>query len=548
MDHSQAAKQALKGQRRQEVLAQCTEAQRAWERQPGRNLVLLFDGTSNILGNNRDTNVVKLLRLVRKTPRQVVYYDPGVGTANEYPQAGMLSHLRMRLRQVKGLAMGEGAFENIGQAYEFLCRSYQPGDRIWLFGFSRGAFTARAVGGMVNMFGLVQAAGLPLVQSLVRTYFAEHSPERDAFAADVVEHFALGCTPLLHFTGAWDTVETIGLGGITITNSSRIEHKRFVHIRHALAIHETRRKFRPREYTRPEFTPDEACQRSFQQRWFRGSHSDVGGSHREDGLSNIALNWMIAEARACGLDIAEGRHAEDPRLAMHDQVLDAPLWVLTGMNARDRRASGADLHESAQPLAGATPAQRRGSWLARHVGTLLLAAMLVVGWFTVQAGNAACTLPASAPAWLHWLPSQMQLLAPWAQSLGLQCSADGIRRAIGLDWFFIPLYWLWLAHPLAWSLRRWCRQGILSGKLLAAPLRLAPAGMWLLLAADVLENAWTLALPAHAWLVMLLCVVKLAALGWVAGAILSGLAVPASGTQHARLPADEGERAAAPLP
>ena len=139
---------------RKDILTQCIAADAQWAEKPGRNLVLLFDGTGNILGNQQDTNVVKLLRMLGKghdpsgkEPTQLVYYDPGVGTTNEFPADGIVSEAKNQLRQLAGLALGNGVFPNIAEAYRFLVNTYQRGDRIYLFGFSRGAFTAPPAAG-----------------------------------------------------------------------------------------------------------------------------------------------------------------------------------------------------------------------------------------------------------------------------------------------------------------------------------------------------------------------------------------------------------------
>ena len=303
---------------RAEVLAECVAADQRWAEQPGRNLVLLFDGTGNILGNQQDTNVVKLLRMLGKgrdpsgqAPTQLVYYDPGVGTANEFPADGLFSKARNKARQLAGLALGSGVFPNMAEAYRFLVNTYQRGDRIYLFGFSRGAFTARAVAGMINMYGLIHTEGLPLIETLVRTYFAPRgrknqagTKSREAFARDVIDNFSLGRTPLVHFVGVWDTVEAIGsglMGGIRITNSTDFDRKRFAHVRHAMSLHESRSKYTPRRYEDPHFTAQEQPWRSYDQRWFRGVHSDVGGSYARDGLSDLTLAWMVDQAVAQGL-------------------------------------------------------------------------------------------------------------------------------------------------------------------------------------------------------------------------------------------------------
>ncbi|MDM0022095.1 DUF2235 domain-containing protein [Variovorax saccharolyticus] len=485
----------LEESRRAEVLAQCKEAKAAWDAKPGRNLVLFFDGTGNILGNSADTNVVKLMHmLVKRRPyvhaqEQIVYYDPGVGTTNEFPPAGFFARTRSLWQLVKGLALGQGAFENIAEGYEFLCRTYAPGDRIWLFGFSRGAFTARAVGGMVNMYGLVYPSGLSIVRTLVRTYFANTSPERNKFASDVIEHFSLGRTPLIHFSGMWDTVEAIGLtSGVAITNSTSLTYKRFAHIRHALALHETRHMYRAREYAEPQFTTDEKTVRSFKQIWFRGVHSDIGGSYRESGLSNITLNWMVNEARFCGLEINDVSVApEDPNQRMHDQTLDSPYWVLSGLNTRDRSKVGADIHASASPVQDARPARRSAeAWFVPTLGIelYLIAAMLLV---------------------IIW-------------------NLDG-ARAIDVDFALIAVYAVWLPIPAAWAIRRWGTHAIRGGYALpgiAGKVQLALVGAPL---ADLCENLVALQQPQDGWLRFWLAffsTVKFEFLAWTALVVAAG--------------------------
>lgn len=536
---------ALRAARRARTLELCKEAEAAWDHSPGRNLVLFFDGTGNVLGNSRDTNVVKLLRLLRKrrpyqkADEQIAYYDPGVGTHNDFPPAGIGARSRGLWQMLQGLALGQGAFENVSEGYEFLCREYRPGDRIWLFGFSRGAFTARAVGGMVNMYGLVYPSGLSMVRTLVRTYFAESKgdgegkalggtlDDRDKFAMDVIEQFSLGRTPLIHFTGVWDTVETIGLtGGVSITNSTELEHKKFVHVRHALALHETRQKYKPREYKAPKFTQDEATVRSFKQCWFRGVHSDIGGSYDDAGLSNITLNWMVEEARRCGLELAVGPPAvEVPQEPMHDQALDSPYWILTGLNARDRTKDDAPIHNSALPIAEATPAKRTTkSWLARNGGYVLaiIAAAILVQ--TMYAGGAACSFEAS-PAWVSSVPFAFQLLAPFAERLQIACTSSGVRTALLWDYALLAIYWLWLPYPVAWAIRRWCARAILAGLPLPPAAAKIHVALWLVLFADLLENILTWHLVGNPWLswpVAVLFAVKLVALTWTALVVVAG--------------------------
>lgn len=528
---------------RETVLQACITAESQWAREPGRNLVLLFDGTGNILGNQQDTNVVKLLRMLGKgrdpsgsAPTQLVYYDPGVGTANEFPADGVVSKARNRLRQLAGLALGNGVFPNIAEAYRFLVNTYQRGDRIYLFGFSRGAFTARAVAGMVNMYGLIHTEGLPLIETLVRTYFAPRerknqagTKSRRAFAHDVIDNFSLGRKPLVHFVGVWDTVEAIGLGGlgsVRISNSSDFASKRFVHVRHAMSLHESRSKYAPRRYKNPRFTDTEKPWRSYEQRWFRGVHSDVGGSYARDGLSNLALQWMVDEAFAKGLRVDRSQlRPGNPLSAMHDQTYDCPYWVWTGLNAR-RREPDDEVDPTARPVEAAVPADaapRTQPWRALGIALALCTAVLYAIVFYL--GSTACDL-GQAPAWVRALPSGFQLSAHWHADWGVACGDTGsVRRAIAWDWALLASYALWLAYPVAWALRRLVARAVPSGRPLGRIYRHVHWIMGALVASDVLENYATLHMHLPHWPTVLTVAsggAKLLALLLLAGVMASG--------------------------
>lgn len=502
---------------REAILAECIAADAQWAAKPGRNLVLLFDGTGNILGNQQDTNVVKLLRMLDKErdepgrePTQLVYYDPGVGTANEFPADSVASIVRDRVRQLTGLALGSGVFPNIAEAYKFLVHTYRPGDRIYLFGFSRGAFTARAVAGMINMYGLIHTEGLPLIETLVRTYFAPQgrknrsgTKSREAFARDVIDNFSLGRTPLVHFIGVWDTVEAIGsglLGGIQITNSTAFARKRFANVRHAMSLYESRSKYSPRRYLDPHFTERERGARSFDQRWFRGVHSDVGGSYARAGLSNLTLRWMVDEAFAKGLRVDRSQlQPGDPLTPMHDQAYDCPYWVWTGLNARARLPQDF-IDPTARPVDGAVPASavpRTQPW--RWIGVVLALITAVLFAITYSMGLQACDLDA-APGWVQGLPSGFQLSAHWHADWGVLCGGtDTVRRAIAWDWALLASYTLWLAYPVAWALRRMVARAVPPGWALGWLYRHAHWAMMALVVSDFAENFATLHMHHPYW-------------------------------------------------
>ena len=494
---SHAREDAEVAERRHAVLAQCRVAEAAWQQQPGRTLMLFLDGTGNMLGVNADTNVVKLFRAVDKSAaaRQIAYYDPGVGSANEFPAVGPLERHLRRAAQLVSLALGRGVFDNLAEAYRFLVENYRDGDRICIFGFSRGAFTARAVGGMVNMYGLVHPAGLAILPAMVRSYFSPKDAAnragrgREEFARDVAAHFSLDRRPLIHFVGVWDTVESVGLDlfgrGLKISNNPSIADKRFVHVRHALALHETRHKYAPRSYTAPDFDAEEQRHRSFDERWFRGNHSDVGGSYQDDGLSNVTLAWMMTEAAGCGLRFTQGPALPvNPLQPLHDQVRQVPFWAWTGLGSRPRKPAEL-LHPSAQPVGGAEPALSmrvtapRMYWL----GWVLGLAAAALGWQAAVHAHTACDQGAASYSLVL-----AQLFAPFLSPLGVNCDAGKVRLALAWDWGFGVAYGLLLAWLLAWGSRRAAPAAIAAGKPFGWLARQMPWLMLGLVGADALEN------------------------------------------------------------
>lgn len=332
------------------------ESVRSFGENSGRNLVVCCDGTGNIWKPGPDkTNVAKLFEVLEKSNDQITYYDPGVGTPDGALPGDVGGGIPCRdtLRRLGGLAWGDGVWTNVAEAYTFLLRNYQHGDRIFLFGFSRGAFTARAVSGLIHMFGLLREEHENLIPSILRVYRSKQpserlKAERARAAKEFKTNFARQFSAKngestqhvpIHFIGCWDTVESVGIWqflGATITSDPAVKPG-FHHVRHAMALDELRWSFKPRPYSPPAIPPSDVT-RSFKQVWFRGAHSDIGGGYREAGLSNIALHWMAREAHAHGLHIDMNRleaHETNPFDMLHDQILAMPAWVLAGMFQRD---------------------------------------------------------------------------------------------------------------------------------------------------------------------------------------------------------------------
>ena len=167
-----------------------------------KNIVVCCDGTSNQYGPE-NTNVLRLYSVISRDPIvQATFYDPGVGTFSAQP---MLTQVGTRFQRLLGLAFGRGLTQNILEAYGFLMQSWEPGDRIFLFGFSRGAYTARALAAMIHRVGLLHRDNRNLIPYADQIFKNEHPK-------DVVEGFrrtfARPCP--IHFIGVWDTVSSVG--------------------------------------------------------------------------------------------------------------------------------------------------------------------------------------------------------------------------------------------------------------------------------------------------------------------------------------------------
>ena len=211
-----------------------------------RQLVVFCDGTNNNLtGGRNDTNTVKLCELLAGSAdgAQLVFYDPGVGNPAELPGSTLVDGWHRWSERLAGLAFGRGVYENIAESYLFLMRNYRSGDEIYIFGFSRGAFTARSVAGLVNQFGILQPHMESMVITLVHVYFSDRSLDPAAARGIAAQTARLFVAPdarnvELQFVGVWDTVASVGMWPFSarFTALPTVGGKRFRHVRQALAL------------------------------------------------------------------------------------------------------------------------------------------------------------------------------------------------------------------------------------------------------------------------------------------------------------------------
>ena len=248
---------------------------------------------SRRIGKRKPTNVVKLVRAVLPCDHdgvpQISFYDKGVGT-----NWGIS-------KWIEG-ATGYGISRNIIETYQFLCLNYQPGDEIYIFGFSRGAFTARSLVGLLAKVGVLPKAQLfysPEAYKLYRTQ-ADATSFRD-------EHGCLDVT--VRLLGVFDTVGALGIPVAALNVVTRHLHRFHdvglspivEHAFHALALDEHRKQFAPTLWRPAQAVP----RKRLEQVWYAGVHSNIGGGYDPDGLANIPLHSMKNRAKSLGLAFDE---------------------------------------------------------------------------------------------------------------------------------------------------------------------------------------------------------------------------------------------------
>jgi uncharacterized protein (DUF2235 family) len=277
----------------------------------GKSIVVCCDGTGNEVEGNL-SNVLKLFRIVQKNAGQRIFYSPGIGTIGS---ADNWTRLKQDTKSVFELATGYGLDSEIIGAYRFICEEFESADNIFLFGFSRGAFTVRALAGFIHMVGLLPADQLNLA-SYALTAYKRSSEANDFSIAWNFSRVVGGRSAAIKFIGVWDTVASVSRADRVIPSLLTLPYtrtNRSVEVfRHAMAIDERRRMFRLNRWVDPQpfvANPFDLAapkvDQDIKQVWFAGSHSDVGGGYPEpqSGLSKYPLAWMIDEAVTRGLKI-----------------------------------------------------------------------------------------------------------------------------------------------------------------------------------------------------------------------------------------------------
>ena len=357
-----------------------------------KNIVICSDGTGNSAAKLHGTNVWRVFNAVnRHHPNkvQITYYDDGVGTDS------------VRLLRILGGAFGWGLQRNILQAYAFLVINYEPNDKIFLFGFSRGAFTVRSLAGLIGRCGLIDRtilmnarshrARTAMLHQILNAYRStkrigtnkgETIQEKESYIRQELGLSDLNTRSVrIHFVGVWDTVDAVGMPLDEMKEVigyvwARIFKRRLWHFNdlvphhcieyayQALALDDERRTFHPilwepkknplegtnhEDPTRHDTQP-RASGTCIRQVWFAGMHANVGGGYPRDGLAYVSLNWMIGNAERRGLILCQESKTrfteeEDVHGHMYNSRTGLRMFYRPALRNPYRRPRQLDVHE-----------------------------------------------------------------------------------------------------------------------------------------------------------------------------------------------------------
>ena len=331
---------------------------------PTKRIVICADGTWNDPEDEHPTNVLRMARAIRPDDQdglqQVVFYDWGVGSY----------HARIR-----GGVAGLGLMKNVQDCYRFIVQNYDQGDELFLFGYSRGAYTVRALAGFLNKCGILGRGSADKIPEAFRFYKKRRVKPTSDEATEWRRGHEIEKRGEVRFLGVWDTVGTLGIPTrvLAFVDEQDLFYdgelgSRVLTARHAVAIDEKREDFAPTLWDAKV-----GADVDIKQVWFAGVHSDVGGGSGPKGgqlLSDVALAWMAAEASACGLALEghlHGRTRGLHRAAAHRSYKS--FWRVLGKRPRTVPVDGL-VHESVKKRhddLGYEPAPLK-KWLVVHGG------------------------------------------------------------------------------------------------------------------------------------------------------------------------------------
>jgi len=323
-----------------------------------RRLIVCCDGTWQDLDTSYPTNVVKMAQAIKlvgdRGIPQILYYDQGIGTKSIGIQHSIIDFLT----RIVGGGLGLGIDQKIQTAYRFLCLNYQPGDEIYLFGFSRGAYTVRCLSGLIYNSGLLHRKFIRKIPQAYELYREKQNPDNAPKGKNAVEfRQKYGQDVPIKALCCWDTVASLGIPDIVnwLKLSEKFnERYRFFDSTvnstiekaiHAVAIDELRKAF---DVTLMENSSKRSSDQ-VKEVWFPGVHGSVGGGEQKNrGLSDAALLWMMEEVEKLGLDLDKSS-VEEPIKPDYKTFFDnqpQSFYRLAKINIREIPGNFEDLHAS----------------------------------------------------------------------------------------------------------------------------------------------------------------------------------------------------------
>ena len=283
-----------------------------------KRIIICSDGTWNRPEENIEedfpTNVLKFARGISPKDagdvKQVVFYDWGIGSYHD---------------KFSGGGFGDGLEKNVMDGYRFLVHNYEPGDEIYLFGFSRGAYTVRSLCGLLNNCNILKGSEANRIEEAFELYKNPEYTPMDEHTVNWRNQYSIESSHMVTFVGVWDTVGAMGLPfsffGLIKDQHRFYDNKlgsNIITARHALSLDERRDDFEPTIW-KPNDSVD------LKQVWFAGVHSDVGGGYKKDPdgtiLSDIPMRWLVKEAQSIGLTFEDFLFAAalNPTATQHDE-------------------------------------------------------------------------------------------------------------------------------------------------------------------------------------------------------------------------------------
>ncbi|MBN9608530.1 MAG: hypothetical protein BGO26_19150 [Actinobacteria bacterium 69-20] len=285
----------------------------------GKRLVICCDGTWNTKRQTSPTNVVRFCDMIvphgADGTEQRAFYHSGVGTG--------------RWDRLRGGAFGFGLSRIVKDAYRIVVNNYDPGDELFFLGFSRGAFTARSTAGLIRNAGILRRDQAAHIDDAYALYRTKEGPDAPA-AVEFRRQYSLSDRTPIRFIGVWDTVGSLGIPNLGIpllgpvarwVNRRWAFHdvklsSRVASAFQALSIDEARRPFEPTLWQQQPHSDGQ----QLAQVWFAGDHSDIGGGYADRRLAEIALWWLTARARDCGLAFRD-----DPGEPLDESLATGPV-------------------------------------------------------------------------------------------------------------------------------------------------------------------------------------------------------------------------------